>query len=418
MLLYIVVLMLLAPPPSAGQVQCFASCAAIGAYQILQKNEASKRLKNHRVTGFDVNFLGSNSPIEDRFVIGSSDNIGLALFSVIDGHKGTHCSHYLQNNMLQHVVTALHETGKIKDQSDLNILLDMTRSALHNTHEETLEPSDIKLEGSLIAKCLKDSLSSLDNLFCNEGLEKVKLIQKGHSMTPEMKEAILTAIEGACSLTTVVRDDSVFVANTGDCRAVIGRQESDNSWSAIPLSDDQNALNPAEVKRLQNAHPGEPVILQNRLLGSLMPFRTFGDADFKWEKKYLQGLVPTSFNYETPPYVTAEPVVTQHTIARGDRFMIIGSDGLWERVSNKEAVEIVAETLQKRAATEKKTTSFLSSIFGGGGSDDDCCHGNAATELLWRVLGGDEESVQELLNLDASVSRMYRDDITIIVVYF
>ncbi len=402
---------------STDQVQCIASCAAIGAYQILQKNEASKRLKNHRTTGFDVNFLGSNSPIEDRFVIGSSDNLGAAFFSIIDGHKGTHCSHYLQNNMLQHVVTALHETGNVKKKKDLKILLDMTQVPLHSSQEELLNPKDI-YDGSVIPNTLKQSLSSLDHLFCDKGLEEVKLIQQGHSLTPDMKQRILTALEGACALTTVVRQDKVFVANTGDCRVVIGRQAIDNTWSAVQLSEDQNALNPAEVKRLQNAHPGEQVIVQNRVLGSLMPFRTFGDADFKWEKKYLQGLVPVSFNYETPPYVTAEPVVTQHTIAKNDRFMIIGSDGLWERISNEDAVKIVAESLKKQSPSKKKTTRFLGSVFSGSASEEECCRNNAATKLLWQVLGGTEESVTELLNIDPSVSRMYRDDITIIVVYF
>ncbi len=370
------------------------------------------------MTGFDVNYLGSNSPMEDRFVVGSSDNLGVTFFSVIDGHKGTHCSHYLQNNMLQHVYTALHETGNVKEKNDLKILLDMTRAPFYNTQEEELlQPKDTHFDISLMANCLKESLSKLDDLFCDIALEEVKLVQKGHSLTPDMKQRVLTAIEGACSLTTVVRQDDIFVANTGDCRAVIGRQEPDKTWTAVQLSDDQNAQNPEEVKRLQKAHPGEQVIIQNRVLGSLMPFRTFGDADFKWEKKYLQGLVPTSFNYETPPYVTAEPVVTQHRVANSDRFMIIGSDGLWERVSNKEAVNVVAEVLRKQNQPEK-TASFFSTLLGGGGSDElSCCHGNAATELLWHVLGGNEESVTELLNVDSSVSRMFRDDITIIVVY-
>ena len=44
-----------------------------------------------------------------------------------------------------------------------------------------------------------------------------------------------------------------------------------------------------------------------------MPFRTFGDVDFKWEK-YLEGIVQVWPNYYTPPYVIAEPVITKHKI--------------------------------------------------------------------------------------------------------
>ena len=158
------------------------------------------------------------------------------------------------------------------------------------------------------------------------------------------------------------------------------------------------------------------MIIENRVLGSLMPFRTFGDVDFKWEKKYLEGLVRVWLNYETPPYITAEPVVTRRMIEEGDRFMIIGSDGLWERVSNEEAVNVVAKSL-KGANTTKKPT-FFGSIFGSKSTAGDCCEENAATSLLWHVLGGTDAKVMELLNVNPRLSRMYRDDITIIVVYF
>ena len=397
-------------------MQCVASCASVGVYQILQKNEASRKLKNHRVKGFDVNFLGSNSPIEDRFVVGSSNNLGAAFFSVIDGHKGTHCSHYLQQHMLQHVSTALHKKGDVKEKDDLKIILDMNSTPLvvNSLAEIELQPKD-DFDGTLIKECLQKSLSLLDDSFCNAALEDIKLIQKGHSFSPDMKQRVMTAIDGACAITTVVRKEDIFVANTGDCRVVIGRETAGKTWTAVQLSDDQNAQNEAEVKRLQNAHPGETVIIENRVLGSLMPFRTFGDADFKWEKKYLQGLMTTWINYDTPPYITAEPVVTHRKIEKGDRFMIIGSDGLWERVSNEEAVNVVAKTLGEEKVSKKR--SFVGSIFGGS-RDDECCRENAATRLLWHVLGGSDSNVSALLNVDRRVSRMYRDDITIIVVYF
>ena len=385
-------------------------------YQLLQKNEASKKIKHHRVKGFDVNFLGSNSPIEDRFVVGASDNLGATFFSVIDGHKGAHCAHYLQNNMLQYVSEALHKASDVKERNDLKILLNMTSLPLDHSGSEVECQLNEGASGDVIVECLQESLTALDDLLSNAALEDVKMILKGHSFTPDMKQRVLSAIEGACSITSVIRKEDIFVANTGDCRVVVGQQLPDHSWRAIQLSDDQNALNEAEVKRLQQAHPGEQVIIGNRVLGSLMPFRTFGDVDFKWEKKYLDGLVNTWLNYETPPYITAEPVVTRRMIEKGDRFMIIGSDGLWERVSNEEAVNVVVKSLNEASTTKKP--SLLGSIFGSKSTAKDCCEENAATSLLWHVLGGTNAKVMELLNVDPRFRRMYRDDITIIVVYF
>ena len=400
--------------------QCLASCASaqFTSYQILQKNEASRRVKHSRVKGFDVNFLGSNSPIEDRFVVGASENIGTAFFSVIDGHKGAHCSHYLQNHMLQHISTALHSAGNVKD--DLRILLDMNNTFHHQQSNSESQISKV-LSAEVIKDCLGKSFSSLDKYISDVALEDVKLIRQGHSFNDDIRNRVLTAIEGACAITAVVQETDVVVASTGDCRVVIGQEMPDHSWRAVPLSKDQNAQNEDEVKRLQAAHPGEEgtVIFGNRVLGSLMPFRTFGDVDFKWEKKHLDGLVQVWPNYQTPPYITAEPVVTKYKIEKGDRFMILGSDGLWERITNEEAINVVAESLKMKNVSPKQ--SLLSSLFGSKsskGTEEECCLENAATKLLWHILGGSEAKVTELLNVDPKLRRMYRDDITIIVVYF
>lgn len=394
------------------------------SYQILQKNEASKKLKQGHLTSFNVNFLNSNSPIEDRFVVGTSKNLGTSFFSVIDGHKGDNCSQYLQNHMLQHVSTALHEAGGIKGGSDLKILLGMKNTIFPQRADSEEAVSQVSnLNPEVIQQCLKKSLLSLDNYISSVALEDVKKIGKGHSLTPDMRKRILTAIDGACAITAVVKDTDVIVASTGDCRVVIGKEMSDKSWLAVPLSKDQNAQNEDEVKRLHSEHPGEEqtVIINNRVLGSLMPFRTFGDIDFKWEKKYLKGIVfQTWLNYETPPYVTAEPVVTKHKIDPDDKFMIIASDGLWERITNKEAIRVVAKTLKMRNCPPKKSfpSVLVSSVFGTKDKQEGCCYENAATNLLWHSLGGDDEKVTKLLNISPRLSRMYRDDITIIVIFF
>ena len=216
---------------------------------------------------------------------------------------------------------------------------------------------------------------------------------------------------GACSIVSLVRESDIFVANTGDCRVVVGHQVPNGSWQAIPLSVDQNAQHPGEVERIKKAHPGEEntVIMNGRVLGNLMPFRTFGDVDFKWEKKYLESVgIPLSPFYFTPPYITAEPLVTHCQLQGGDKFMIVASDGLWERITNEEAVNVVVESLMD-------SESKPSSLFKG---KKQCCSENAATKLLWHALGGTDGSVTELLDVTPRWSRMYRDDVTIIVIFF
>ena len=393
---------------------CIANCSTAimyRSYERMQKNEASKRVKHPGIKTFEVNFLGSNSPIEDRFVTGFSTSLGIGVFSVIDGHKGYRCSNFIQNHVLQFITSALSKAvGTFR--SDLEICMTMNSTGELNLDWKPIQSIPLPM----VEECLTSSFAALEDHICSGALSDVQLVLQGHSMTPDMKERIMRAIEGACVSLAVVQTDTISIATTGDCRVVLGREQVDHSWQALPLSVDQNAMNTKEVERLKNAHPGEEnVVLNGRVLGSLMPFRTFGDVDFKWDMKFLKGLVPVWPNYKTPPYISAEPVVTHHKRIEGDRFMVIASDGLWERLSNEDVVQIVADSLKQETNQERYFSLFR---YFGWGRGTGCCPPNAATQLLWHALGGTDQDVTKLLDVPPSYSRMVRDDITIIVVFF
>lgn len=399
---------------------CVASCSTNEylSYERLQRNEAERKVRHSSVKSFELNFLGSNSPIEDRFVFGISEHLGTTFVSVIDGHKGSRCSHFLQQNILQFVVSRLYSTAHLKGAHDLNIVMDMNTTIsfeFHNDNDRYHHEGLPLLKSSTIEDCLRASFISLDNAISGAALSDVKLLLQGHSFTAEMKERVMRAVEGACAIVAMIQEKDIYIANTGDCRIVLGHKHPNNTWQAIPLSTDQNVHNALEVERVKGAHPQEEntVIMNGRVLGSLMPFRTFGDVDFKWERKYLESIIPVWPNYRTPPYVTAEPVITHHNLQNGDEFVILASDGLWERISNQEAVNVVAQCIK---ATEHQP-SMLTALLGKR-KEEYCCKENAATKLLWHALGGTDKQVTELLDLSPGFSRMFRDDITVIVVFF
>jgi pyruvate dehydrogenase phosphatase len=407
----------------ARQCSSCSNASTYPSYSRLREFEATRHFKDSVVKRLDVVYLGSNSPIEDRFAVGVSENLGAAFFSMIDGHKGTLCAQYLQENMLKYVSSHLH--AGMNSEDDLRVILDMgivdqivAKRKLDGRSEVPVISGGAKVGGNMapekVEDSVRESLVNLDDKISRLGLEDAKLILSGHSLTPDMKTRVMTAIEGACALTTMVRQKDVFVANTGDCRVVLGRSQGHGKWSAIPLSEDQNAENPSEVKRLHAAHPGEvDLVLHGRVLGNLMPFRTFGDVDYKWEKEYLERIVVIPFNYKTPPYVTAEPVMSRHKLEEGDKFLILATDGFWERVSNEQAVNMVAHHLAHTKPSEKTLLRKRSN-----NPEPVCCQEvNVATELLWMALGGSNDAVSALLNIEPRTSRMYRDDITVMVVY-
>ena len=70
---------------------------------------------------------------------------------------------------------------------------------------------------------------------------------------------------GACAIMALVQDDKLYVANAGDCRAVLGRRRrwawggggAEGVSEVIALSNDHNARELTEQAKLRKLHPHE-----------------------------------------------------------------------------------------------------------------------------------------------------------------
>jgi pyruvate dehydrogenase phosphatase len=135
-------------------------------------------------------------------------------------------------------------------------------------------------------------------------------------------------------------------------------------------------------------------------------------------------------NYHTPPYLIAEPEVTIHTLRPKDKFLIMATDGLWELMHRQTVVQVIGEHLtglhwQKpvsglaftlgqmhRLLQERKSRAIFA-------LEDE----NSATHLIRHALGSDgfgtvdSRRLSKMLSLPQDLARMYRDDITIVVIH-
>eukprot|EP00928_Gymnodinium_smaydae_P097492 TRINITY_DN8846_c0_g1_i1.p1 TRINITY_DN8846_c0_g1~~TRINITY_DN8846_c0_g1_i1.p1 ORF type:complete len:548 (+),score=162.57 TRINITY_DN8846_c0_g1_i1:82-1644(+) len=126
----------------------------------------------------------------------------------------------------------------------------------------------------------------------------------------------------------------VLCANAGDSRAVLSR-----AGAVVALSEDHKPECPVEVARIEAAGghvqmdaPGGP-----RVMGDLNLSRAFGDLRYKTP-------------IENPPerqVLTPFPEVRTIPLTDQDEFMVIGCDGIWECLSNQEAVDFVRPRLGK-----------------------------------------------------------------------
>lgn len=215
----------------------------------------------------------------------------------------------------------------------------------------------------------------------------------------------------------------------------------DEGWSAKMMSVEHNSDNRKEVDRIWSEHPvseKKSVIRMERLLGELAPLRAFGDFRYKWSKEIISNTVVPYFGesaipqyYHTPPYLTAKPEVIYHRLTPKDKFLIIATDGLWDLISPLEAIRLVGEHMSGKVTlsplTLPRENMKLSEINEmllqrKEGLKKKPLDENAATHLLRNALGGtecgiDHSKISQFLTLPDNIVRMFRDDITITVIY-
>lgn len=342
----------------------------------IRRNEESYLVgRGKGVVRYDVVQLPSNDPIEDDHVekiieaphnpSTTTGNNDWMFWGVFDGHSGWTTSATLRQSLISYVARELNTTY---------------------TSATTAQSSNLNLPTpSSIDAAIKRGFLALDKSIVQDSVAQV-LRNKSKAQAASL---LAPALSGSCALLSFYDSSSktLRVACTGDSRAVLGRRSTSNDakWIAMPLSVDQTGGTPSEASRLRAEHPNEPDVVRNgRVLGGLEPSRAFGDATYKWSKE-IQDKIKKEYlgrsanpNIRTPPYVTAEPVVTTTQVQpeKGD-FVVMATDGLWEMLTNEEVVGLVGSWLEKHPEAQgavsagrvgennAKADSWLASWFSG-----------------------------------------------------
>lgn len=119
-------------------------------------------------------------------------------------------------------------------------------------------------------------------------------------------------------------------------------------------------------------------------------------------------------NYHTPPYLESKPLVSSHKLQKGDRFIILGTDGLWDELSwdnvrshngDQVAADIMSTWKSKNEHNPATHLMREALLF----------------EAVYKNVGQKGEPVEDETfelskRLTRKPSRNYRDDITITVI--
>lgn len=164
-------------------------------------------------------------------------------------------------------------------------------------------------------------------------------LQRGFELMQDdlVSSSIDCSLSGSTACLVLIRGTTVFTANLGDSRAVIGRKVHD-TWRNRPLTRDHKPDWPDECLRITQAggrvipytnyygRPAGPhrVWLPHKDIPGLAMSRAFGD------------LIGSEVG------ITAIPELKSFSLTPDDKFIVIASDGLWEFMSSQEVVDIVS----------------------------------------------------------------------------
>lgn len=256
--------------------------------------------------------IGNRPRMEDVYLIahdlGLDSALKVSLYSVIDGHGGEWCSKFLQTEMVRYVIQEFKQSLS----SPVMIRQQLKRPA-----------------GQLVASVFNRAYQKLD-------------------LEYYLRNDLISKQSGAVVVTVFIMGTTIFCINLGDCRAVISR-----NGQAISLSIDHKATFKREQQRVwqQGGY-----IFGGRLAGKLAITRSFGDFALKVHKD--EG----GKNY-FKNYLSNEPEVRFAEMdILNDEFMIIASDGLFDRFTSQQVCDMVRHELAKLPPGRKDLKKIASII--------------------------------------------------------
>ncbi|XP_047311043.1 probable protein phosphatase 2C 46 [Impatiens glandulifera] len=317
-----------------------------------------KDIGQHSNGEFSMAVVQANNLLEDQSQLESGSLSTLELgpygtfIGVYDGHGGPETSRYINQHLFQHLRRFTSENQSMS--------VEVIRKAFEATEDGFLS-----------------------------------VVAKQWSVKPQI------ASVGSCCLVGVICSGNLYIANLGDSRAVLGKTvKATGEVVAIQLSAEHNVAIESVRQELQSLHPNDSqiVVLKHnvwRVKGLIQISRSIGDVYLK-KAEYNREPLYAKFRLREPfsrPLLSSDPTITVHQIQPYDQFIIFASDGLWEQLTNQEAVDFVRN--HPRNGIAKRLVKAA----------------------LQEAAKKREMRYSDLKKIDRGVRRHFHDDITVIVVF-
>lgn len=288
---------------------------------------------------------GQDKPNQDSVsIVRNQSTPHRAIFGVFDGHGpyGEHASHFCRMEMLRMYSIALKQ---------------------HPT-----DPPE---------KILGHTLRYLDRKF---------------GSTDHTKCDVDPIVSGTTAIVIMLDGDDIIAANIGDSRAILATRENKEDITILPLSDDHKPERPDEKARIEasSAILMNENEVRNRRGGAAdsesdddgLPSKTYICRQTNGEIVY--GVLFTRSIGDVDAHrhlgVSSEPEFRKERVHDGvdngnEQVIILGSDGVWDMMTNEECATIALSTMDPLVASEQivKEAAERWATSGEGRRDDITC---------------------------------------------
>lgn len=153
-------------------------------------------------------------------------------------------------------------------------------------------------------------------------------------------KASMESQAGCTGNVVLITENEIICANAGDSRSILRTGQETKA-----LSEDHKPENPKEYARITAAGG---YVMDGRVNGNLNLSRAIGDLEYKESKLSPEKMIITAF-----------PDIKKYTINVKDQFILIGCDGVWEKMNNEGVSEFINERISKKLDIQNILTEFL-----------------------------------------------------------
>eukprot|EP01100_Stratorugosa_tubuloviscum_P004713 TRINITY_DN2191_c0_g6_i1.p1 TRINITY_DN2191_c0_g6~~TRINITY_DN2191_c0_g6_i1.p1 ORF type:complete len:323 (-),score=141.17 TRINITY_DN2191_c0_g6_i1:225-1193(-) len=257
----------------------------MGVY--LPKPKTEKKVdtgdQHHRFAFAAGSMQGWRTTMEDAHVAVLDLEQDASLFCVFDGHGGAQVAEFCAENFA-------------------NLLVNK-KSYKSGDYKTALEKTFLKID---------------------------KLLLKKNSEPDSKFDAFST---GATAVAALIKQNTLYVANSGDSRCVLSRNLIEK-----PMSFDHKPGDTIEYERIVKAGG---YVSQGRVNSNLNLSRALGDLEYKQNANLLP----------SEQIISGFPDIEITELTNADDFLLLGCDGIWDVFRNQQAIDFVGAKLNNILST-------------------------------------------------------------------